>query len=332
VRVLIDSDPLVYLVGFAVQETWYELHWADVNPEAPDDPDADRDHIVRMRPKWRVDEFVRLLNLSPEEITIRPYVVAEPKAHALHVMKEQLEKIIRAVKGALADYPEFRGRPIEHELYLSGSTNFRNVVEYKGNRDRDHRPEHYAALRNYLVEQWGAKLCEGYEADDAVAMEQAQAGDEYDVNTIIATIDKDLKMVPGWHYNTRTAEDYIITRDEALLMFYRQLLTGDATDNIPGLYRIGDKKAEKMLPKVLPEQEMYAVVLAAYEENLAKFGDDPQARERNFGAHTSPEAMLLENARLLYMQQRPDELWNPPGIPNGSVKEAGFIDGGNDEF
>jgi len=336
--VLIDSDTLVYRVAFAVQETWYKLHWADVAPEAEDDPYADRDHWTRFRYKWRLDEYMRLQNLSPQEVTITPHVTAEPVRHALHVMKDQLERILAAVQGAMADYPELAGRPVQPELYLSGTLNFRDNVatirEYKGNRDRDLRPVHYKALRDYLVEHWDAAIVEGYEADDAVAIEQFKAGDEYDVNTIIATIDKDLRMVPGWHYNTLTARDYLVTREQAIRFFYTQLLTGDQTDNIPGLFRVGEKKAAKMLPpEGASEQELYKAVLDAYAENLEKFGDNAQARERNFGRHEEPVGLLWENARLLWMLEHDDQLWTAPGMPDESIKGAGLlVQEGGDEF
>lgn len=329
VRVLIDSDPLVYRVGFAVQETWYRLHWADVDLAAPDDPLSDTDRWSRFRYKWRLDEFCRLQNLHEEEITVKPYVIHEPLSHALHVMREQVENILKAVKAALADYPEFAKRPIKPELYLSGSLNFRDQLAtirgYKANRDRTRRPVWYKEIRDYLVEQWGAIIVEGYEADDAVAMEQFKAGDEYDVNSIIATIDKDLKMVPGWHYNTLTAQDYLVTRDEALRWFYFQLLTGDATDNIPGLYRIGEKKAATMLPVKASEAELYQIVQQAYNENYAKYKDNKQARERNFGPHQCATTLLLENARLLHMLEHDDQLWTPPGLNDGSIKSAGLL-------
>jgi hypothetical protein len=138
-------------------------------------------------------------------------------------------------------------------------------------------------------------------------------------------------MVPGWHYNTLTAEDYLITREQALRFFYLQLLTGDATDNIPGLYRIGEKKAATMLPDTTNEKELYKAVLDAYAENLEKFGDNKQARERNFGRHEEPIGLLWENARLLWMLEHEDQLWTPPGMKDESIKGAGLLVQG-DEF
>lgn len=340
--VLIDADPLVYRDGFAAQATWYNAHWCDVRD--PEDPYLDRDYHVRMRPKWRLEELLRLKNVSDEEVTIKPHIVAEPVENALHIVRQSIQTILDAVSGAVKDYPEMRKRELVPRLFLSSKRNFRNkaatIRGYKANRDPSHKPVHYAAIREYLVEHWDAEVCVGFEADDAVAIAQSELSDEYAINSIIATIDKDLAMIPGWHYNINTAKDKVITEPEGLLSFYRQVLTGDASDNIPGLYKVGPKAALDLLPAPMPEKLMFRLVLTAYVENLSKYMDDAKAVERNFGQYAEKAKkwvggaafeMLQENARLLWMQREADELWVPPGAKKQKVSESEFVDFGEDE-
>ena len=59
------------------------------------------------------------------------------------------------------------------------------------------------------------------------------------------------------------------------------------------------------------------MALLAYSENMAKYPE-------HHAPHTDPAASLLENGRLLWMMDRPDGLWAPPGQPQGSVKQ--FMD------
>ena len=81
-------------------------------------------------------------------------------------------------------------------------------------------------------------MVEGEEADDQLSIRCALKGDT------IATIDKDLNNTAGWHYNWQKDDLYCVGKIEADRNFYRQLLVGDSTDNIPGLFRITGTKAK----------------------------------------------------------------------------------------
>ena len=54
-------------------------------------------------------------------------------------------------------------------------------------------------------------------------------------------------MIPGNHYNFVKRDFYYVDQVSADLNFYRQMLTGDRVDNIPGIEGIGDVKAAKLL-------------------------------------------------------------------------------------
>ena len=85
-----------------------------------------------------------------------------------------------------------------YQVYLTGSNNFRREIapSYKANRP-DERPAHWEAVRQFLVTQHKAIICDGYEADDEMGIQQ----DKETLTTVICSIDKDLLQIPGRHYN-----------------------------------------------------------------------------------------------------------------------------------
>jgi 5'-3' exonuclease len=91
-----------------------------------------------------------------------------------------------------------------------------------------------------------------------------------------------------------------ITIGEANLSFYRQLLTGDGCDDIPGIKGMGAKTAAKVLPNEECENTLYAKVLDTY---LDYYQDD---------CYSEIMRMIFERAQLLYMRRFPNDLWLPP--------------------
>jgi 5'-3' exonuclease len=175
--------------------------------------------------------------------------------------------------------------------YLTGSNNYRKEIAkeapYKGNRVAA-KPEHYEFLREYLVKSWGFEMVEGQEADDAIGIKAYTLDtDDY----MIYSIDKDLDMIRGWHYNFNRDEKYFVDEDDTLRTFYKQVLTGDRVDNIPGLKGIGPKKADKILSDALTEAELFTAVLAAYDGDILR---------------------MTEMAQLLWIRRKEGELWQPP--------------------
>jgi 5'-3' exonuclease len=194
-------------------------------------------------------------------------VVADPLAYALHSCKVYINGM---VKKTGAD---------KHRLFLTGGGNFRSVVdaEYKANRKGTAKPVHYQAIRDYMVNKLGAEMIEGMEADDALALAQTN-------DTMIATIDKDLLMVAGKHYNFVKDEYITVTPKEGTHWFYMQMLMGDKVDNIIGIRGIGPAKAGKILAK---SEDWDATVEGYYED---EFGVGWYQR-------------MVQNTQLLWMLQ-----------------------------
>lgn len=179
-----------------------------------------------------------------------------------------------------------------YQIYLTGKGNFRYDVavtqEYKANRKKVEKPLHLEGLRQHMVDNWNAVVSQGEEADDMIAI----AATDYGPDAIIASIDKDMLQVPCYNYNPRTGLLKKVTEQEGLKFFYTQILTGDRADNIPGLYGIGPKKAERLLYGCKTEEDLYLACLSAY---------------RN-----AAEERVIENARLLWLRRTEGELWEPP--------------------
>jgi len=177
----------------------------------------------------------------------------------------------------------------DYELFLTGKTNFRNevavTVPYKGNRKDVKKPKHLPLLREYLQTAWGASVSDGQEADDDIAIRATELGEE----SIIVSIDKDFMQVPGWHYNFVKKVKKHVTPEDGLRFFYKQILMGDSADNIKGIFRVGEKKATKMLADLKTEQQFYQCCV----EGLG-------------------EERVLENARLLWLRRYPNQMWEPP--------------------
>jgi len=176
-------------------------------------------------------------------------------------------------------------------MHLTGKNNFRYEIAttfpYKGNRVDKPKPKHLAFLRSHLVKEWDASISEGEEADDTIAIEATKLGD----NCVIVSLDKDLDQVSGWHYNFVKRLGYYITPEEALVKLYTQMLTGDAADNIKGLFRVGPVKAAKIIGDTTNELELYNKVLEAYEGDAER---------------------VLENAQLLFLRRYEGQIWTPP--------------------
>lgn len=184
----------------------------------------------------------------------------------------------------------------EYETFLSGSKNFRYTIfpEYKANRIGKYRPRWEKECKNFLREEWQAHSEETLEADDLLAIRQTELKD----TSIICSIDKDLKQVPGWHYHweqTRLgkvvaeAKLFYVNEHEALLHFYTQLIIGDTADGIKGVVGAG-KKAAAVLENCVTEEEMFNIVREMY----------------------SCDEEMLMNGQVLYMLRERDKLWEFP--------------------
>ena len=179
---------------------------------------------------------------------------------------------------------------LEYSIYLSDSTEngFRRKLfpAYKIHRTQP-KPKHYDRLKEHLISEWGALITLEEEADDRLGIEQT-------VETVICSIDKDLDQIVGRHYNFVKGDLYEITEEQSRWFFYMQLLQGDRTDFIPGIPKIGPKKAERILEGAVLDEDYFTRCREAYHK-----------------AGLSDLDMYLTGL-LVKIRTKPQELWTFP--------------------
>lgn len=224
--------------------------------------------VMKRRGKKEGEDYILqgYKSLIPDETT--------SIAHAIHLIKIWVDKI--------------KSHCDSYQLWLSPAdkSNFRynisktprivNNREIKGYKaGRPDRPIHYEVCRDYLINVLGAKEIYGMEADDALGIYKG----------LMVHIDKDINMIPGehlhWVDNIRYTVPEGIGRIEYVdnqikvygtIFFYIQMLTGDSTDNIPGvnnpfskkICNFGIKTAYNYLKDCKKEEELFDKVKQVY--------------------------------------------------------------------
>jgi 5'-3' exonuclease len=217
-------------------------------------------------------------------------------------LKEKTKKLIKRI--------EERAGGSSSVIFFTGETNFRDdiVDDYKGTRNGD-KPFHYYNIKFYINHLWECYQQEGLEADDLMSIYQCSHE-----NTIICSRDKDLRMVPGWHYGWETGlqKEYGPTEIDSfgyleskinakgyinkvvgggMLFFYAQCIMGDKVDNIEGAKGFGASKAYKILEGCKTEEEALEKVKDVYKK---AYGEDWRRK-------------LLQQGQLLWMIRELDD-------------------------
>lgn len=261
---LIDSDILLFRSCCSVEYTTY-LH--------PEEGTFRRKKELTDFLKFQYDPDGPEQNLEH----IKPIVVTEPVKRAFQAFDASIASIMRETD---AD---------SYTLVVKGEKeNFRKSipypVEYKGGRAE--KPSNYKQVQEYMLSLPNLYFAEGMEVDDALGILQDKETD----TTVICTVDKDLKMIPGLYFHLDKKKMVKITEDVGNRYFWMQMLTGDSTDNILGIRGIGEKIAEKLLPPDMSWEHMEYKVREEYD----KF----------FGPEKG-DMMYKANQRLLWILREP---------------------------
>lgn len=277
---LIDSDVLRYEIGFSGE-------FVDENGER----------------QVRSFEFVAdLFDQRIKEICAEVWATEPPLLFITN--DRRLHKIVN------------KKRKKEGKEELEYVPNFRDEVaqkkEYKGNRKQD-KPFHYDNLTAHIFANYDVAVAVGMEADDLMSIHQYERVKNGQLDTIICSRDKDLRMTPGFHFGWACGRQPQFGPAKVtdigelelkggkklvgtgLKFFYSQVLTGDAVDNYGGLQGCGPVAAYKSLHDCETEAELFARVAGLYE---AKCGENWRAE-------------MLEQCRLAWMVREQDEHGNP---------------------
>jgi hypothetical protein len=272
---------------------------------------------------------------------ILPYEIGAI-SEGFHTLSKVTDKVDQLVEFILE-----RTQATEYELFASAGGNFRldvaTVKQYKGQRASE-KPKWFPHIRDYIYEEYDATPVFGCEADDMLSIKQRECN-ALAIRSCIASRDKDLRITPGWHYSWPCGEYqpekplYCVSRIGdlwpkwragkrgptlsdlkgcGLKFFYSQLITGDTTDNYPGLPGKGITFAYQLLKDCVSEGQMYSRVHAAYREKYsASLGESGLVEYTNWRGeqeYKTVEELLLEQGRLAWMQEVEGQMWLPPHL------------------
>lgn len=221
---------------------------------------------------------------------------------------------------------------IDHDsisFHLTDSSDcFRNDItknlplemQYKANRINMERPPLLPIIKSYLIDNYGAIIHSKIEADDACTILQVENtavinDEETQYNSILVSIDKDLRQVTGLHFNYDKCQLDFVSYSDGLKWFFKQLLSGDRNDNVIGIGGIGPVKSNRIV-----------------EDHCNTYGVDVKSLwEMSVGVykkHGRTEEDCLINARLLWMlrENNINTLWTPDiKIIKGYTKENEIV-------
>lgn len=284
-KALVDGDIIVYRCGFAAEHNRY------------------------LWDEYRFESYAEWLDFAKEEeldvADMEEVEVVREIEDVSHALAN-----VKSVMNTIAD--EMQTDDIE--VFLSQGECFRNniatIMEYKGNRRDAPKPVHYDAIREYLTKYYGAITVNSIEADDALAMRQTN-------DSVIVSIDKDLLQVAGKHYNWVKDERTLVLPEVGRRKFWAQVLTGDATDNIPGIYGVGPKTAVRMIneveikehPALTEDDYFYMMVCDAWDAYLhsnkkkpfidLQYHGDVDAWSYEHWSGAAPERIMCKTADIV---------------------------------
>lgn len=274
-RAVFDGDVLVYKAGFSVEHKYYSISTPGVDYQFSRLREAEK----------KIGELEEIGNSAIVESIKDVGTLKQAELNMISLIRKSIKDL------GVRDYtiylsPEDVTKGIR---YQSAKT-----LVYKGNR-KGEKPIHYKSLRAFAIRELSSVVApDDLEADDMLGMSSR--------SSIICSIDKDLMMVPGTHYNLNTG---LITQAKnpgvlnlitntggkkvlkgtGFKWFCAQMILGDAIDNIQGVRGVGVVGTYKLLNPFNKPQDMWDSVVKLYKEK----GLD--------------EDRIMENKMLLWINQ-----------------------------
>jgi len=280
-HLLIDGDVLVYESSFGAQRNRYTITY----PEGERTFENAKDRDVWLKEMG--------LKERPEDYTCTKHLDVLDEGLALLICQRKLDALVEKMEAT------------SYQLFLTGKGNFREevatITPYKGNRTSVEKPVHFAACRQWFEGLPAANISSGEEADDVIGITQTNMKGE----GIVCSIDKDLMQIHGNHYNWGKDIKFRISPDASDRWFWLQMLMGDTADNIPGIPKIGDKTAHKLIDHLTTRKDRANIVVEKYK---ATYG-------------SAWEATLQEVGQLLWIRRAVGQAWNFQDYLAGTMKE-----------
>lgn len=218
-RVLVDGDIILYRACLACETQHYNVFYKDMEEYGPINEEP-------FRYKKEADNWIQKQTDKEDKIAL-PFGISSSE---LKVALYNIKSMLASIEDELGSVPD---------VFIGGKDNFRKKIsgDYKAGRNR--RPIFLDDAKEYMVKKHGATIVDGMETDDMLGIEQ-------DPNSIIASIDKDLLMIPGEHYHIVKKEFTVVTQEEGMQTFLKQVISGDRVDNIPGIPGMGPATIAKL--------------------------------------------------------------------------------------
>jgi len=207
-------------------------------------------------------------------------------------------------------------------MFVTTNFNFRDdlVDDYKFNRSDKDKPINLTWAKRWAVDNLNTHFHKKMEADDLLGTHQAS-------NTVIWSLDKDLRQIPGRHLDDATQKVVEITENgklreikgelkpdgkrkptkhyfDGVIGLYFQLLTGDSTDYIvgcgkrlPTVIKSGAKKGQTVIKrKGVGPGDAYKILVKAGSVEKAKQAVGAEyfkIHGENWQQHLETQANLL---------------------------------------
>lgn len=202
-----------------------------------------------------------------------------------------------------------------YKMAIGGENNFRKLIypAYKSNRHGPNVQQNLfvPVLRNLLVEHGMAVQAHGMEADDLLRI-WAEEYKEQNTQFVICSVDKDLRMIDGMHWLMRHKKHLVMSKEESMRFYYEQLLSGDPTDAIKGVPKIGPVKAKACLANCETEQDFQEAVQQVYYSAFC---------------HQTPLGKYLWRlelnltGNLIYLKKHPDDWFSLDSWPSVQLED-----------
>ena len=247
--------------------------------------DGDIVREVKNCPK-KYDSTPRKLIIDADSIIYTSTYFPEDSIMTFSTEEEQIEEAKFRVGNKLQ---EIQNNIEEHYnitntvIFVGGKNNFRYKLfpEYKANRVNKEKSPYLGLIKDYLEEIHDAIPSHNAEADDYVI----EYMKECKRKCIIACIDKDIMYyapdIPIYDYRSygeTLGEFKLLTNLESRLAIASQIVTGDATDGIPGAPGVGKAWCIKNLHQNMTDYQFIKNIYLAYLK--AHKGDNKEAKTK----------------------------------------------------